>query len=427
VATIAAVHIGLGGHLGPLGRLGAALARQGHEVIAWAPESRRGQVEVDGVRLEPHEPMPREDIYGGLPGFTANLSQATDRCAGELIEQMFERRVDLVVHDCHAPWGLVAAEFLGLPRIASDPLFPIVDARAAALSGEEAAAASQDASGNGLRPLGAGANFYPGGLTAAVAAVESNRLAIVRRWGVDLGGWRDVMRCSAPAVASYTTEEILGAWAPRSGWWCLGPLMKPVPTSPAKRARPLVYVAMGTFFNYAREVFLTAIEALADEPVDVIVSTGRGYVSPADLEPLPDNVVVHEFVDSREVLAVADAHVTHGGGSSVHESLMAGVPMVCIPLGSDQFIWSRRVAELGAGQVVSTTPAAIRDGVRHVLEDKASRRRAEEVGRRLAEFDGESRLAGLVAGLLGQAVGARGVSSSSARGRPSRPMATGTS
>jgi MGT family glycosyltransferase len=310
--------------------------------------------------------------------------------------------------------------------VVSDPLFPVVDARAAA------AAANGTGSVPGfeldeLREFDVRAEQYPGGLDGALHNLEESRRSISRQWGVEIGGFYSVMRCGGPVTVSYTTAEILGEMAPRFGWWCLGPLMDTAPPRGANGGRPLIYVAMGTFFNYSHDAFMCAIEALAGEPVDVVVSTGRGYVSPADLEPLPANVEVHEFVDSRSVLARAAVHVTHGGGSSVHESLLAGVPMVCLPQGSDQFMWAQRITELGAGEVVPTAAGAIRTAVRRLLEDDGPRRTAQALGERLATHDGNSGLATLIGELIGQEEGARGVSSSSARGRASEPSETGTS
>jgi MGT family glycosyltransferase len=218
------------------------------------------------------------------------------------------------------------------------------------------------------------------------------------------------MVSTGPATVSYTTKEIVGNGKLAAGWRYIGPLMDAAPLSQPAGARPFVYVALGTFFNTRAEAFRAAIDALADEPVDVLVSTGHGIVSPAQLEPLPPNVVVREFVRSREVLARASVHVTHGGCSSVHESLLAGVPMVCMPQGADQLGWSWCVEALGAGQVVEMTPAAIRAGVRRLLDDERPRRRALELGQRLGRYDGETRVAELVKRVLAGRVSRRKLS-----------------
>ena len=98
------------------------------------------------------------------------------------------------------------------------------------------------------------------------------------------------------------------------------------------------------------------IAALAEEPVDVLVSagvpehaTGRRLVSANTLGELPSNVAFRDFVPGREVLARASLHITHGGCNSVHETLLAGVPMVLIPQAYDQFPLARAIEVLGRG------------------------------------------------------------------------------
>jgi UDP:flavonoid glycosyltransferase YjiC (YdhE family) len=111
----------------------------------------------------------------------------------------------------------------------------------------------------------------------------------------------------------------------------------------------------------------------------------------------------------------------------MHESLLAGVPMVCIPQGSDQFMWAQRTSALGAGVVVPTAPTDIRGAVRRLLTDEGPRRVARQLGGQLAAQHGDSELTALLGSLLGQEAGPRGVSSSSACGRSSLPSDTGTS
>ena len=99
---------------------------------------------------------------------------------------------------------------------------------------------------------------------------------------------------------------------------------------------------------------------------------------------------------ARDILARADVHISHGGNNSVHECLMAGVPMVFVPQAYDQFPLAGQIDLLGAGRVTDEDPVAIRDAVRWLLEDEAPQARAREFGRHLVEFDGEGRVAAVV-------------------------------
>ena len=55
--------------------------------------------------------------------------------------------------------------------------------------------------------------------------------------------------------------------------------MDGVPPAAPSDDRPLVYACLGTSFNTRRLVFRTLIEGLADEPVDVLISTGNGTIT----------------------------------------------------------------------------------------------------------------------------------------------------
>ena len=68
----------------------------------------------------------------------------------------------------------------------------------------------------------------------------------------------------------------------------------------------------------------------------------------------------------------ADAVITHGGHGTVSKALALGVPLVCVPLGRDQFDIAARVAYRGAGVTVkaSRPPLAFGDALRRVLGDE---------------------------------------------------------
>jgi UDP:flavonoid glycosyltransferase YjiC (YdhE family) len=84
----------------------------------------------------------------------------------------------------------------------------------------------------------------------------------------------------------------------------------------------------------------------------------------------------------------------------VHESLLAGVPMMLIPQAFDQFPLAQRIERLGAGLVVDETSAAIRTAARWLVQDEDVLACTRDLGRRLASYDGESRLAAVVARVL---------------------------
>jgi MGT family glycosyltransferase len=267
------------------------------------------------------------------------------------------------------PWGRVAAEWLGLPRLVSYPGFPPpyeFDAPSIAPETED-----------------------------RLAAV---RQAVAERWGVAFAGSRDVLVSTGDLNFAYTTPEIAGQGAEDDSWRLVGPLMHAPPAASGDPRAPagdgpLVYMALGTVHNWREDVFRAGIEAVAGSGARLLVATG-GRLPPSIFEPLPAGVAVVDRVDSRAVLAAADVHITHGGANSVHEALAAEVPMVCLPQGDDHYLWSDRVRALGAGEVLlEPDPGAIRASVEAMLGDTPARRAARDVAERLRDFPGEAEVA----------------------------------
>jgi MGT family glycosyltransferase len=372
VATIALTYLALGGHIGPIRRLGAILARHGHRVIDVSPLGEVSELResASAETLAPAS-VPVFDPLDDAFEIATRLAETTPQATRQLVEILLREQVDVVVYDVMVPWGRVAARWLGLPAVSSWALFPIL--------GEPGHPRSE-------RPAPRARDDQMSRFREAVEVVH-------REWGVHLGDWFGVMVNPGDRTLVFTSPEILGQVELDPSWRLVGPLMEPLgdveePLLAAWGDEPLVYMALGTIYTDRRALFRATLEALAEEPVRLLVSTWQRF-SADDLAPIPPNARVAEHVASRAVLPHTSLHVTHGGGSSVHESLVAGVPMLCLPQGSDQSAWAARVAALGAGEVLADeSPVAIRDGVRRLLADATAARRARELGDGLERYDG---------------------------------------
>ena len=93
----------------------------------------------------------------------------------------------------------------------------------------------------------------------------------------------------------------------------IGPSIRPVAQPIEKTAEKTVYVSMGTV-NKNPELYRSCVQALADTPWQVIVSTGA---NPDPLRPVPSNIQLYDTVDQVAVLSIADAFLTHCGMNSV--------------------------------------------------------------------------------------------------------------
>ena len=134
---------------------------------------------------------------------------------------------------------------------------------------------------------------------------------------------------------------------------------------------PLIYISMGTVINDRPDFYSKCIDALKSLNIDVILSCGNA-IKLEELGTIPDNFQVYPYVDQLDVLAKADAFITHCGMNSVSESLYMAVPMVLYPQTSEQYAVARRVTEIGAGILLKEDSSeGIRVAIQEILNNKA--------------------------------------------------------
>ena len=160
----------------------------------------------------------------------------------------------------------------------------------------------------------------------------------------------------------------------------------------ARDARRVVYVSLGSFLSARSDVLSAVAEALRG--LDVRVALATGSASLEALGPLPPEWLVRAFLPQVRLLAHTAVAVTHGGNNSVTEALTAGVPLLVLPLSTDQFAGAAAVERGGVGLCLdpnATTPAGIREVVQNLLSDNAIRDAAAELGTSLRKVPGAQR------------------------------------
>ena len=114
--------------------------------------------------------------------------------------------------------------------------------------------------------------------------------------------------------------------------------------------RPRVLVSVSTELQQDGAIIETALRAFADEPMSVIVTTAA--LDPNSFEAPHDRVRITRFLPHAEVIAHVDLVVTHGGMGTTQRAIAAGVPVVVVPWGRDQFESARRAEVSGAGTLL---------------------------------------------------------------------------
>jgi UDP:flavonoid glycosyltransferase YjiC (YdhE family) len=162
---------------------------------------------------------------------------------------------------------------------------------------------------------------------------------------------------------------------------------------------PWVLVTCSTDYQGDERLAASAVEALRDEPVRVLLTLADAYDT-AGL-PAAGNVRRERFVAHAPVLERAAAVVCHGGMGIVQKAVGAGVPVVAVPFGRDQPEVARRLTQSGAGVTVPLRDLGagrLRAAVREAI---ALRPAAEAAARRQRDAGGAGRFADAVEELGG--------------------------
>lgn len=174
------------------------------------------------------------------------------------------------------------------------------------------------------------------------------------------------------------------------------------------RDRPWVHATEGTAQYQEPFLLRAAARGLADQPLEVILTTGHASRDPAALgfSELPPNVHIERWVSHQDLLPRCAALVTTGGAATVLASLAAGVPLLVVPTFWDKSDNAQRVAEAGVGLRLSPkrcTPRALRAAVTRLVEEPSFRDNARRMAERFARVPGPQRAAELLEQLAKEA------------------------
>jgi UDP:flavonoid glycosyltransferase YjiC (YdhE family) len=335
------------GHLLPLLPLAEAFAARGDDVVVAAPENHRERIGHLRLRFEQVGPTlaelkPSLDAHRAtmerLPfadrrpaAFTGRFAEIEAPQRVEGLRAVVEAwRPELVVHEPADLAAPIAAAAAGVATVNHAFGRPIPDAAL-----RRAAAA--------IAPLW------------LAAGVEPDAFA-----GAYRGAYVDVcppsLRADLPRTPA-RTYPLRPAEADDDG---------------ATRSRPRIYSTLGTVFNDVG-TFRLLLDAFDGAECDVVMTIGRN-LSPDELEPIPPNVTVAQYIPQAEILRSCEAVVAHAGSGSVLASLAHGRPLVLLPRGADQFENATVCSEIGVAVTIQPTDLSadrVRDALQQVLTDAA--------------------------------------------------------
>jgi len=108
----------------------------------------------------------------------------------------------------------------------------------------------------------------------------------------------------------------------------------------------------------------------------------------------PPNVTVTRWVRHADVLPYCSAVISHAGHGTVMKALIAGVPLIVVPLGRDQPDNAARVVHIGAGIRLpkNASADALRAAISQIIEDPRYRAAARTMAARLAAERDDNRV-----------------------------------
>jgi UDP:flavonoid glycosyltransferase YjiC (YdhE family) len=165
-----------------------------------------------------------------------------------------------------------------------------------------------------------------------------------------------------------------------------------------------VHANLGTIIPRQTNLNEALLEAFAGAPYNLILSAGPGYAEGA-YGAQPENIRILDHIPPG-LPERCDAANVHAGYGSVMGALVAGVPLVLLPVAADQPRNAQRCAELGVGIALfegQRAPWQIREAVDAVLNEEAYRAASERMREGIATLPGPEDGVRLVEALAGTA------------------------
>jgi UDP:flavonoid glycosyltransferase YjiC (YdhE family) len=163
---------------------------------------------------------------------------------------------------------------------------------------------------------------------------------------------------------------------------------------------PLVLVSLSTSEQGQADLLQRCVDAVAQLPVRAIVTTGTS-IDPASVHAGANTQVVR-YVPHVAILPSAALVITHAGLGTTLAALSAGVPLLCTPMGRDQFFNAEQVQALGAGRLLMPDPDsdAIARAASEILGDDRLRAGAKRMAVALGGYGGAADAAAALEALV---------------------------
>lgn len=400
-----------GGHVQPIVDVAKGLIARGHDCLVVSDACNRLEADAAGVPFRPwrHAPSrtdrspgtdplrdweaesPLAVIEGLCNGVIAGPARAY---ASDVAEILREFDADVIVSQELLFGVMVAAEAAGKPlALFSANVWSLPTLDGAPPFGAGLAPAATDEERDLYRMVAQHTRTaFQMGLADLNAARAEHGLAPLDDLFGQLDAARRILLATSHAF-DYALDPVpepftyVGPYLGDPAW--TQPFIAPPAFGPDRR---LVLVSFSSMYQGQDAILRQVIAALADLPVNAVVTLGP-VLDPADF-PAPGHIAVVRSAPHGQLLDGACLFITHCGHGSTLRPLMAGVPLLCLPLGRDQPDNAARVVAAGAGLRLpkDALAADIKSAVQTILAEPAYAIAARTLGARI-RHDVETRSA----------------------------------
>jgi len=335
----------------------------------WLDAARAAGIEaVELVGLDPA--VSDDDADAG-----AKIHQRAGRMAVLNVGVLQGLAPELVVSDAITACGGMAAELMGLPWIELNPHPLYLPSK-------------------GLPPLGSG--LAPGTGVRGWLRDTVMRALTARSWREGLRQRVEVrIQIGLPALDPGPLRRLIATLpaleVPRPDWPVGAVVVGPLHFEPTSAVLPIP-PGQGPVIVVAPSTATTGTTGLAELALECLV--------PGETLPLGSRLVISRLGGEEltappwatvglgrqdDLLAHADLVICGGGHGMLSKTLMAGLPMVVVPGGGDQWELANRVVRQGSAQLIRPlTGAALVTAVGEVLASPRYRRAAQQAGGSIA-------------------------------------------
>jgi MGT family glycosyltransferase len=391
-----------GGHVNPMLMVARDIRNQGHTVLFISDACNAPDAAAFGVEFEPWRCAPsranKDPSSATLRDFAVTPGpNAIDALCGSVIcgpaadyardiAAVLERfRPDIIVTHDFLFGAMIAGEASGIPTVIFTStvwLFPTVDA--APLARSIAVNEGRSSPEDNIRANREARVHYDKWIPRLNEARQSMGLRPIDSFFGQLNSVKEVLLGTS---REFDLPDAAPANARYVGPYVCDPPGLPDPGNLVEFCdaddRPLIVFSVSTLYQRPEQTITSVLEAVSTMPAKCVVTLTRGVSM--DALAAPPNVLLTYSASHEFLLPRARVMISQAGHGTIIRTLSAGVPLLCLPKGRDQFALSSRAVGRGAALVLreDASPASINDALTRLLSEASFRENAKVFGQRI--------------------------------------------